>query len=62
MIEVLKIPVMPTPEKTVMLQVEVKESIRTRLRVQAVQRGLTMGELAEQILDQALKKLEKEGV
>ncbi len=44
-----------------MLQVEVRESIRTRLKVQSVQKGVTMGELAEQILDEALKKLEKEG-
>ena len=48
-------------EKIVPLQVDVRESTRTRLRVQAVKRGITMGELTERILDEALKKLEKQG-
>ena len=52
---------MTDQEKIVVLQVDVRESIRTRLRVQAVKRGITMGELAERILDEALKKLEEQG-
>ena len=48
-------------EKIVVLQVDVRESIRTRLRVQAVKMGVTMGELTERILDEALKKLEEKG-
>jgi hypothetical protein len=48
-------------EKIVPLQVDIRESTRTRLRVQAVKMGITMGELADRILDEALKKLEKQG-
>jgi hypothetical protein len=48
-------------EKIVPLQVDVRESTRTRLRVQAVKRGVTMGELTDRILDEALKKLEQQG-
>jgi len=51
---------MTNNEKMVVLQVDVPESTRTRLRVQAVKRGITMGELADQILSEALKKLEKQ--
>jgi hypothetical protein len=39
--------------------VDVRESTRTRLRVQAVKMGITMGELIDRILDEELKKLEK---
>ena len=46
-------------DKMVMLQVEVPESIRTRLKVQAVKMGTTMSELTTQIVDEALKKLEQ---
>jgi len=51
---------MTTIEKTVMLQVSVGESIRTRLKVQSIQKGFTMGNLTAQILDEALKKLEND--
>lgn len=47
-------------EKIVPLQVDVRESTRTRLKVQAVKRGITMGELIDKILDEELKKLEKQ--
>jgi class 3 adenylate cyclase len=47
---------MTEQEKIVVLQVDVRESTRTRLRIQAVKMGVTMGEL-----DEALKKLEKQG-
>ncbi len=47
-------------EKTVVLQTDVRESIRTRLKLQAVRSGVTMSLLAEQILDQGLKKLEQQ--
>lgn len=33
--------------KTVMLRVEIPENLRTRLKTQAVRRGITMGELLE---------------
>lgn len=47
-------------EKIVVLQVDVRESTRTRLKVQAVKRGITMGELVDRVLDEALKKLEEQ--
>ena len=47
-------------EKNVVLQVDVKESTRTRLKLQAVRLGTTMGELADQILSEALTKLEQQ--
>jgi hypothetical protein len=53
---------MTKDEKIVVLQVDVRESIRTRLKVQAVKRGITMGELADRILDEALKKLEEQNL
>ncbi len=43
-----------------MLQVEVRESTRTRLKLQAVRLGVTMGELADELLNEALNKLEQE--
>ena len=43
-----------------MLQVEVRESTRTRLKLQAVRLGVTMGELADDLLDEALNKLEQQ--
>ncbi len=43
-----------------MLQVEVRESTRTRLKLQAVRLGVTMGELADELLDEALNKLEQQ--
>lgn len=49
---------MPEKEKTVVLQADVKESTRTRLKLQAVRLGVTMGFLADQLLDEGLKKLE----
>ncbi|BAU10867.1 hypothetical protein LEP3755_13590 [Leptolyngbya sp. NIES-3755] len=42
-----------------MLQVEVKKTIRTRLKIQSIQQNTTMGELTERILDEALSKLER---
>lgn len=51
---------MTDQEKIVVLQVDVRESTRTRLRIQAVKMGVTMGELADRILDEALKKLEEQ--
>ncbi len=47
-------------QKTVVLQTDVRDSIRTRLKLQAVRRGITMSLLADQILDEGLKKLEQE--
>ncbi len=51
---------MTEAENKVMLQVEVRESTRTRLKLQAVRLGVTMGELADQLLNEALNKLEQE--
>ena len=50
--------IMPKKEKIVVLQVDVPESFRTRLRIQALKRGITMGELLLQIVEEPLKKLE----
>jgi hypothetical protein len=51
---------MTEAENRVMLQVEVRESTRTRLKLQAVRLGVTMGELADELLDEALNKLEQQ--
>jgi hypothetical protein len=51
---------MTEAENRVMLQVEVRESTRTRLKLQAVRLGFTMGELADELLDEALNKLEQQ--
>ncbi|KJH69540.1 hypothetical protein [Aliterella atlantica] len=45
-------------EKLVMLQVEVPESIRARLKMEAIRQGTTMGELAQKILNEALPNFE----
>lgn len=52
--------VLMTSEKTVNLQVPVPESLRTRLKVQALKEGITLRDLANRVLEQALKNLEKE--
>lgn len=51
---------MPKKVKTVVLQVDVPESFRTRLRIQALKLGITMGELLLQIAEVPLNKLESE--
>lgn len=48
--------------KTVMLRVEIPENLRTRLKTQAVRKGVTMGELLEQIADEPLRRLELEAL
>lgn len=54
---------MPKAAKTVvMLRVEIPENLRTRLKTQAVRRGVTMGELLEQITDEPLRQLELEAL
>ncbi|WP_334971223.1 hypothetical protein [Nostoc sp.] len=53
---------MPQEEKTVVLQTDVRESIRTSLKLQAVRLGTTMSLLTEEILDEGLKKLEQQEV
>jgi hypothetical protein len=45
-------------EKLVMLQVEVPESIRARLKMEAIRQGTTMGELTQKILNEALPNFE----
>ena len=45
-------------EKLVMLQVEVPESIRARLKMEAIRQGTTMGELAQKILNEVLPNFE----
>jgi class 3 adenylate cyclase len=52
--------VMPDQEKTVVLQADVRNSTRTRLKLQAVRLGITMSLLADEILDEGLKKLEQQ--
>lgn len=59
-VEITVIVVMTEAENKVMLQVEVRESTRTRLKLQAVRLGITMGELADELLNEALNKLEQE--
>jgi hypothetical protein len=54
--------VMSQEEKTVVLQTDVRESLRTRLKLQAVRLGITMSLLTEEILDEGLKKLEQQEV
>jgi hypothetical protein len=47
-------------EKSVMLQVEVPESIRARLKMEAIRQGTTMSDLAKKILDTTLPKFEED--
>lgn len=47
-------------EKIIRLQVDVPESIRTRLKLEAVRTGQNMGEVAEEILDEGLRKREEQ--
>jgi hypothetical protein len=61
MAEMLTILTMPSQDSEVMLQVAVRESTRTRLKVQSVKLGMTMGELCDRLLDEALTKLEQQG-
>lgn len=48
--------------KTVMLRVEIPENLRTRLKTQAVRKGITMGELLQEIADEPLRQLELEAL
>ena len=45
-------------DKLIVLQVHVPESFRTRLKMQSVRLGITMGDLLLQLTEQTLKKLE----
>jgi hypothetical protein len=47
-------------EDSVVLRVEVSEDFRTRLKTQAVRRGVTMGEILEMHMDNTLRQLEAE--
>lgn len=49
-------------EKTVQLRVDIPESLRTRLKTQAVRRGVTMGDLLQDLLDKPLRGLELEAL
>ncbi|WDD30131.1 hypothetical protein PQG02_00315 (plasmid) [Nostoc sp. UHCC 0926] len=51
---------MSQEEKTVVLQTDVRESLRTRLKLQAVRLGTTMSLLAQDILDEGLKNIEQQ--
>jgi hypothetical protein len=53
---------MSQEEKTVVLQTDVRESLRTRLKLQAVRLGTTMSLLTEEILNEGLKKLEQQEI
>jgi hypothetical protein len=48
---------MSKQEKIVVLQVDVPESFRTKLRIEALKQGITMGELLLQVVSPVLKKL-----
>lgn len=50
---------MSEQEKRVVLQADIRESVRTRLKLQAVQLGTTMSNLVDRMLDDALKQLEE---
>lgn len=50
--------VMTNKDKKVVLHVEVEESTRTRLRLEAVRRGISMGQLLEEILDKTIPPLD----
>lgn len=50
---------MSEQEKRVVLQADIRESVRTRLKLQAVQLGTTMSNLVDRMLDEALKQLEE---
>jgi hypothetical protein len=52
--------VMIRKDKKVVLHVDVEESTRTRLRLEAVRRGISMGQLLDEILDKAIPQLDNE--
>lgn len=47
-------------EKMVVFQADIRESTRTRLKLQAVRVGTTMSALTDKILNEALEELEKQ--
>ncbi len=49
-----------TTERTVPFQVPIPESMRTRLKMQALKQGITLRELTHHVLEQALNHFEKE--
>ena len=60
MMESLAMLTMPKKERIVVLQVDVPESFRTRLRIEALKLGITMGELIIlQFSESPLKRLER---
>lgn len=46
-------------DKTVFLQVPVPESLRIRLKIEALKKGMSLKDLAQDILEKALKELEE---
>ena len=48
--------------KIAKLRVDIPDSLRTRLKTQAVRRGVTMGDLLQDLLDQPLRELELEAL
>ncbi|WP_041781615.1 hypothetical protein [Allocoleopsis franciscana] len=49
-------------EKTVQLRVDIPDALRTRLKTQAVRRGVTMGELLQELIEKPLRHLEIEAL
>lgn len=49
-----------TEEKTVHLQFPIPDSLRVRLKIEALKQGITLRELAQNLLEKGLKELEKE--
>lgn len=56
---VLTVLAMSEQERRVVLQADVRESVRTRLKLQAVQLNTTMSSLVDRMLDEGLKQLEE---
>ena len=50
--------VMTKNKKKVVIHIEVEESTRTRLRMEAVRRGITMGQLLGEIVDKTIPPVE----
>ena len=49
-------------ERTVQLRVDIPEALRTRLKTQSVRRGITMGDLLQDLIEKPLKDLEIEAL
>jgi hypothetical protein len=53
-------PLLMAKDKTVYLQLEVPEDLRTQLKIEALKQGLTLRDFAVSLLDEGLKKQQEQ--